>query len=73
MVQEDGSYSGFDEQEFTSRSGGKCKAIMHIKVTPMASMSDYNLGIGIDMCSKSMEQLPILRERSKSHHESLVC
>ncbi len=32
MMQEDGSYAGFDDQEYTARSGGKCKAIMHIKV-----------------------------------------
>ena len=39
MVQEDGSYSGFDDQEFTSRSGGKCKAIMHIKVGPASTFN----------------------------------
>jgi len=27
----DGAYAGFDPQEFTSRSGGKCEAVMHIK------------------------------------------
>lgn len=32
-VQEaDGSYAGFDEAEFTCRSGGKPAAIRHIKV-----------------------------------------
>jgi phosphoserine phosphatase len=29
---EDGSYTGFDAQEFTSRSGGKASAIQAIKV-----------------------------------------
>ncbi len=29
---QDGNYAGFDDKEFTSRSGGKYKAIMHIKV-----------------------------------------
>jgi hypothetical protein len=31
-LQEDGSYAGFDPQEFTSRSGGKAAAIREIKV-----------------------------------------
>lgn len=30
--QEAGAYSGFDEQEFTCRSGGKPAALRHIKV-----------------------------------------
>jgi hypothetical protein len=31
-VQEDGSYAGFDAEEFTSRSGGKAEAVRDIKV-----------------------------------------
>lgn len=31
-MQDDGSYSGFDAEEFTSRSGGKAAAVRHIKV-----------------------------------------
>jgi len=31
ILHKDGKYAGFDDQEFTSRSGGKYKAIMHIK------------------------------------------
>jgi hypothetical protein len=30
-MQEDGSYAGFDTQEFPSRSGGKAEAVKHIK------------------------------------------
>jgi hypothetical protein len=30
--QEDGSYAGFDTEEFTSRSGGKAEAVRDIKV-----------------------------------------
>ena len=33
MLQEDGSYHGFDDQEFTSKSGGKAKAVKSIKVS----------------------------------------
>ena len=31
MLQEDGSYAGFDPSEFPSRSGGKREAVQHIK------------------------------------------
>lgn len=31
LFNEDGSYAGFDPEEFTSRSGGKCEAVKHIK------------------------------------------
>lgn len=31
LFHEDGSYAGFDPAEFTSRSGGKKEAVMHIK------------------------------------------
>lgn len=30
-MQADGSYAGFDDKEYTSRSGGKCEAVKHIK------------------------------------------
>lgn len=32
LQQDDGSYSGFDANEFTSRSGGKAEAVRQIKV-----------------------------------------
>ncbi len=32
MVQDDGTYDGFDPKEFTSRSHGKAAAIREIKV-----------------------------------------
>jgi hypothetical protein len=32
VAQSDGKYAGFDESEFTCRSGGKPAAIRHIKV-----------------------------------------
>lgn len=32
LTQSDGKYAGFDETEFTCRSGGKPAAIRHIKV-----------------------------------------
>jgi len=31
LFKEDGSYAGFDPEEFTSRSGGKAEAVRHIK------------------------------------------
>ncbi|GAB4816696.1 hypothetical protein N2152v2_003742 [Parachlorella kessleri] len=31
LYNEDGSYAGFDAQEFTSRSGGKAEAVRHIR------------------------------------------
>jgi len=31
LVQDNGEYAGFDEEEFTCRSGGKPAAIRHIK------------------------------------------
>ena len=31
LFHDDGSYAGFDPEEFTSRSGGKKEAVMHIK------------------------------------------
>lgn len=31
-TQEDGTFDGFDANEFTSRSGGKAEAVRHIKV-----------------------------------------
>jgi phosphoserine phosphatase len=33
MSQDDGSYAGFDPEEFTSRSGGKAEAVRHIRVS----------------------------------------
>lgn len=33
LLQEDGSYAGFDTLEFPSRSGGKAEAVRHIKST----------------------------------------
>ena len=36
VPQPDGSYAGFDKEEFTSRSGGKPAALRHIKVEPMS-------------------------------------
>lgn len=33
LPQENGSYAGFDAEEFTSRSGGKAAAVKHIKVS----------------------------------------
>jgi phosphoserine phosphatase len=32
LLQDDGSYAGFDAEEFTSRSGGKAEAVRDIKV-----------------------------------------
>lgn len=32
-MQDDGSYAGFDAEEFTSASGGKAAAVRHIKVS----------------------------------------
>lgn len=46
LIQEDGSYDNFDSSEFTSRSGGKLKAILHIKV------SGYTLKVAKRMHSK---------------------
>lgn len=44
-VFQDGKYAGFDDQEFTSRSGGKYKAIMHIKVSIYFVISCMSIAI----------------------------
>lgn len=38
MLQDDkvGTYAGFDRKAFTARSGGKLKAVEHLKVQPAA-------------------------------------
>ena len=36
-LQADGSYSHFDTSEFTSKSGGKLNAILHIKVIAISN------------------------------------
>lgn len=37
VCQKDGSYAGFDSNEFTSKSGGKAAAVQMIKVTLVAT------------------------------------
>ena len=44
FLQERGNYAGFDEAEFTSRSGGKPAAIRHIKVV------DKECSLALLMC-----------------------
>lgn len=51
VVQEDGSYAGFNEQELTSQSGGKARAARLIKVlhTEQAVLSKMSAGLSLSI------------------------